>query len=273
MLAGLLQFTAVRLSNGVSSVKIVLTMAGSGTRFQDCQFSPESQIPKYLMDVAGRPMLMWALESLRGLHFSELVLVALERDRKLIEKNLREVLEISSVAYRGELSDGQLSSALDARSHLRDGEDLLILGCDTYVVSDLGQDIRNRPSNCAGILSVAPMKGERWSFARIDSAGCAVEVAEKRRISDHACTGMYYFSEGRSFLNAADDVLRHGERLKGEFYMIQVYDELIRRGEIVLVSHAQMRDMGTPQALSEFLCDVPDAANDIVTHLSQIKSA
>ena len=54
-------------------MKVVVTMAGQGSRFGGHSFG----MPKPLIPVAGRPMIAWALESLRRVAYSHIIFVAL----------------------------------------------------------------------------------------------------------------------------------------------------------------------------------------------------
>jgi dTDP-glucose pyrophosphorylase len=97
------------------------------------------------------------------------------------------------------------------------------------------------------------MSGDNWSFARTDKTGRVVEVAEKLRISDYASTGLYYFSSGREFVSVAAEVISNGEKTKGEYYVIPVYQKYIQRGLDVRTSAAsELWDMGTAEGLAAF---------------------
>ena len=120
-------------------------------------------------------------------------------------------------------------------------------------MSDLARDIAQRAADCSGIISVANMPGDHWSFARTDATGRVVEVAEKARISDYASTGLYYFAYGRQFVEVAEEMIRNREKMRGEYYVIPVYQNYIERGWRVEISMAkEMWDMGTPEALATF---------------------
>jgi dTDP-glucose pyrophosphorylase len=241
-------------------MKIVLTMAGAGSRLRgpDGAASP----PKPFIDVGGRAMVLWALDSVRGLPFSDLIVVALERDRRFFDVGLQELFELEpQLVFLSEVSDGQLRSSLAARDLLNTDEDLLIMGADSYVESRLCDDIRSKPANCSGILTVADAEGTRWSFARADAGGRVVEVAEKVRISDNACAGLYYFTHCQEFLDAADEVVKSGVKANDEFYVIQVYQEFIRTNRVVTMSRTCLWDMGTPAALAAFHSQLPFLLN------------
>lgn len=134
---------------------------------------------------------------------------------------------------------------------------VLIAGADTFVDSDLGRRTNTRDSTCRGLISVANLPGDRWSFARANESGTVVEVTEKRRISDHASTGLYWFASGREFLNAADASIKSGRSLGGEYYVMPTYAELINLGaKVELAPVKEVWDMGTPGALEAFLTHV-----------------
>lgn len=231
-------------------MKVVVPMAGRGSRLAEFGAKP-------FIDIQSRPMVAWALDSVRRAAYSQLVFVVLaeHEERFHATAQLREIAGAGSVVILQEgVLPGQLCSVLQARHILDADEDMLIASADTYVVSDLDRDVAHRAPDCRGIISVADLPGDRWSFARTQEHSTqVVEVAEKRRISNHASTGLYYFSSGREFLAVADDIIRSGETVRGEYYVIPVYERYIGRGWRVDISIArEVWDMGTPEALQRF---------------------
>jgi dTDP-glucose pyrophosphorylase len=233
-------------------MKIIVPMAGRGSRFASTGFLG----PKPLLSVAGKPMFSWALKSLTGIEYSRIVFIALEEHEEKwgITKQLKDqVGPQASVVLLPEVTEGQLCTVLAAREHISDNEDFVIASSDTYVVSDLGSAILKRTGNCRGIISVADMPGDRWSFVRVDATGDVIEVAEKVRISNYASTGLYYFANGREFTEIADELIRNREKTRGEYYVIPVYAKYLQRGWKVQISEArEMWDMGTPEAKGTF---------------------
>ncbi|MBN1894315.1 glycosyltransferase family 2 protein [bacterium] len=233
-------------------MKIVVPMAGGGTRFSTRGVS----IPKPLIPVAGRPMIDWALQSLKDIAYSQIIFVALREHEKKYGVNdvLQEIIggPFQLILLDG-VTEGQLCTVLSARQYLDTDEDVLIASSDTYIQSCLHRDISQRAPGCRGLISVADMPGDRWSFARTDEDGWVLEVAEKKRISNHASTGLYYFSNGHEMITTADEMIQNQEKTRGEYYVIPVYQKFIRKGWRVRISTAdEMWDMGTPEALDHF---------------------
>lgn len=230
-----------------------MPMAGRGSRFNGSGYDR----PKPLIEVHGKPMFVNALESIKKLAFSKLIIITLEEHRAYfgVDQYIHDLVPYQSqiIGLDG-VTDGQLSTVLAAKPFIDTQEDVLVVSSDTIIASDLHLDILRKPQGCRGLISVANMPGAHWSFAKTDDQGRVVEVAEKVRISDHASTGMYYFSHGSDLVSLGEQMIQNNERTKGEFYVIPVYQKLIDQGLHVGITQAHaMWDMGTPDALGEYL--------------------
>lgn len=242
-------------------MKVIVPMAGRGARFAERGY----HVPKPLVEVAGKPMLYWALQSLEGMDYSEIVFVALEEHERqwgLEAATVQLGLARSRLILLPEVTEGQLCTVMAARNYLSADEDVLVASSDTFVVSDLSAAIQSRGTACRGIISVANLPGEQWSFARTDFSGRVVEVAEKRRISNHASTGLYYFAHGADLLQAGDAMIHNREKTIGEYYVIPVYRKFVELGWRVEINVAsEMWDMGTPEAKAAFESHVVQRAS------------
>jgi dTDP-glucose pyrophosphorylase len=232
---------------------IILPMAGRGSRFEGHGY----QRPKPLILVNGVPMFIKSLASIKGLAYSKLVIVALKEHEQAfgISQYVQEYgLKDTELVLIEEVTQGQLCTVLASKDYINVEEDILIIGSDTIVNSSIGEDIGHKDVLCKGLISVADMPGDRWSFAAVDGHGKVYQVAEKQRISPHASTGMYYFSNGKEFVSLSEEMIRNKETTKGEYYVIPVYQKMIAKGERVGISKASaMWDLGTPDALNEYL--------------------
>lgn len=228
----------------------VIPMAGRGSRYATKGY----EIPKPLIEVAGKPMVIRALKSLEGIPVSRYVFVMLREHeeqygiRKLISHALAENVEF---VVLNDVTEGQLCTVLAAREFLSKEEDVLIASSDTFVENDLANTIKT--SQYDGIISVANLPGDHWSFARTNEVGEVVEVAEKKRISDHASTGLYYFRKAGDLIDFGDVMIEREEKTRGEYYVIPVYQKMIEAGCSIGISRASaMWDMGTPEAKANF---------------------
>ncbi len=239
-------------------MNIVMPMAGRGSRFAEIGHVT----PKPLIDVRGRPMYAWAMDSLPLALARQVIFICLAehlRDRAL-ERDLREryaALDPVIIAL-DRVTDGQACTVLMAREHIDNDEPLVIYNADTYCRTGLTERLRRLPDTVAGVLGVFEAPGDQWSFARTDASGRVLETAEKRRISPWATTGLYHFSHGRDFVRHAAAMIAAGERERGEFYVAPVYNRLIATGAEVRIDVAEeVWVLGTPEDLAHFEASYP----------------
>ena len=95
-----------------------------------------------------------------------------------------------------------------------------------------------------------------WSFAKTDEAGLVTEVKEKLAISNLATAGIYLFSSGKLFTDAAIDMIINNDRVNNEFYTCPVYNYAIRLKKkigVFTINQEQMHGIGTPEDLNTYL--------------------
>jgi dTDP-glucose pyrophosphorylase len=234
-------------------VIIVIPMAGRGQRFADKGY----QQPKPLIELRGRPLYAWAVESLPCELASQIVFICLDEHLRSfgLEQNIRERYgryNVSIVPVT-QVTEGQACTVLLARELIAVEQPLLIYNADTYCATDLSERLPKIDPAIAGLLGVARAEGTKWSFARVDEEGYVVETAEKRRISEWASTGLYWFARGTDFVRHADAMVAANERENGEFYIAPLYNRLIANGEKVVIDVArEFWPLGTPQDIEDF---------------------
>lgn len=234
-------------------MNIVMPMAGRGSRFAQMGINT----PKPLIDVRGRPMYAWAMESLPLALARRVVFICLAEH--LEQSGLAEDIQTRYAALDpviiplDKVTAGQACTVLEARALIDSDEPLLIYNADTYCRTSLERTLAEKSEAADGLLGVFQAAGEKWSFARTDEAGRVVETAEKRRISDWATTGLYYFARGGDFVRHADAMMRDDDRTGGEFYVAPVYNRLIAAGaDIRLDVAGEVWVLGTPEDLQHF---------------------
>lgn len=228
----------------------VIPMAGRGSRYADRGYDK----PKPLIEVAGQPMVIRALRSLEGMQVSRYVFVLLREHEEQygVKKLIARVIPANAeFVMLDDVTEGQLCTVLAAREFLKQEEDVLIAASDTFVENKLGETIK--ASKHDGIISVANLPGAHWSFAKTNGKDEVIEVAEKKRISDHASTGLYYFRKAKDLIHFGDGMIAQAEKTRGEYYVIPVYQKMIEAGRSIGISQATaMWDMGTPEAKAGF---------------------
>lgn len=242
-------------------MNVVMPMAGRGSRFVQIGIDT----PKPLIDVRGKPMYAWATDGLplalaRRLIFiclaEHLSAQALERDiRTRYARHEPVIIPLDHV------TEGQACTVLTARHLIDNDEPLLIFNADTYCRTTLDRALEKLPPRVDGVLDVFRAAGDRWSFARVDDDFRVLETAEKRRISEWATTGLYYFRRGADFVRHAEAMIAANERSHNEFYVAPVYNRMIAEGADVRANPVdEIWVLGTPEDLARFERECPPQA-------------
>jgi hypothetical protein len=241
---------------------VVITMAGAGSRFAQAGYS----MPKYEIEVHGRSLFSWSMESLRTFidSGSQFIFVA-RKDAgtgqfigaQCRELNIREyrLVEIES------MTDGQATTAMLAAEAWDDmTRPVAIYNIDTFV-NPAAMPISAIRGN--GWIPCFPGEGDKWSFAAADEQGRVTQVREKRRISPHATVGLYWFDSFAAYAATYLDYYADPQHLEAkERYIAPLYNKLIEDGRTVYLHELPAHDvypLGTPEDVQLFaLNPVPD---------------
>lgn len=245
-------------------MKVVFPIAGRGSRFQKvAHLRPEFEGPKPLINIAGKPMIVWAIETIKRmvpLEAKDCIFVCLQEheNRYGISKRLREIVGPDiTIYFTPEVTEGAACTALLAKPSINTEEDVLFMDCDHFILCEKFRQSRNEAVRLAimGIIPTIESTNPAFSYSETDKNGYVIRTAEKELISTHASTGIYYFTHGRDFVWAAEQMikknLRHGPN--HEFYLCPVYNELIQVGKLVTIVPAEVwLTLGTPEDLDAF---------------------
>jgi NDP-sugar pyrophosphorylase family protein len=234
-------------------MNIVIPMAGRGKRFADIGVRE----PKPLIPVLGKPMYSWAVDGLPLRSDVQLIFICLAEHltNTALEKDIhtRYVANRPTIIALDHVTEGQACTVLTAGNSINSNDPLVIFNADTYSPTTLMQALPGMGPSVAGVLDVFKGQGSHWSFARVDGQGRVVETAEKRRISQWATTGLYYFSRGADFVRHAQDMIAADERSNGEFYVAPVYNRMIAAGADIRINPVEtIWVLGTPEELKAF---------------------
>ena len=242
-------------------MKILIPMAGRGKRFEDAGYS----FPKPLIDVNGKPMIQIIVENL-NFSAEHVFLCQKEHSEKY---SLKELLELVSpnckiIKVNG-ITEGAACTALLAKEFINNEEELIIANSDQWVDWNNQHFLSYlRKNEAIGGIVTFIATHPKWSFVKINEKNEVLEVAEKRPISNIATVGIYYFKKGKYFVESAEKMIEKNIRTNNEFYIAPVYNEMIQKGEKVLhYPIAEMRGMGTPEDLTEFLKKTDKKTNAI----------
>ena len=212
----------------MSLIAIVLA-AGQGTRMK-------SDLPKVLHAAAGRTLLDWALQAIRGLD-PDRVVVVIGHEAERVARTLPEWAQ--PVIQERQLGTGHaVTVALDALEGLTDDDTILIAYGDMpLVTSDLFKaSVAARSGKGASMVTFESEDPTGYGRIVRDGYGVFDQVVEEKDASPEqreiteVNAGIYAFS-GAALRSALGKVATNNAQ--GEYYLPDVLPILIREGEQV----------------------------------------
>ena len=237
-------------------MNIVIPLAGKDPQFPN--------LPKPLIDAGGKPIIAHVLEHLRIEPEDTLIFVVLQEDVEAyhIEEVLKRIAGGRAIVrVLPKMTQGSPCSILEAARDLIDNDtDVLVdLGDVLRDTGQLYKDISSHRANVSGIISVdrRDMTGHLWGYVQTDDKGRASALLEKEpaAMAPWATTGLYYFSHGKDLVWATEEMVKHKSFLyKDTFFVGPVYNELITRGDAVVISkNTILVQLRGPEDVEQFI--------------------
>jgi NDP-sugar pyrophosphorylase family protein len=232
-------------------MNVVIPMAGRGKRFEEVGYS----FPKPLIDVNGKPMIQVIVENL---NFSGNHIFICQEDH-VAKYAIKDMIDLfkpnSKIITVNKITQGAAETVLLAKDLINTDDELIIANSDQWIDWNAQHFLsfmqkKNADGGIVTFISTHP----KWSYVKVDEEGLVKEVAEKRPISNIATVGIYYYKHGKSFVEAAEQMMKKNIRTNNEFYVAPVFNEMILSGKkICIYPVAEMRGLGTPEDLKHFL--------------------
>lgn len=235
-------------------------MAGLSSRFTKAGYT----LPKYMLYVKNKSLFRLAVESFEK-YFETVRFVFIARDVFDTERFIKEECELLgikdfSVVMLDQPTRGQAETVIKGveGAGIKEDENILIFNIDTFRPSfSFPEKIREWD----GYLEVFEGSGANWSYAKTESEDSTrvVETAEKREISTHCSTGIYYFKKASEFVSAYNENLVNPIKGVPELYVAPLYNFLIRDGKnihIDIIPRTSVIFCGVPQEYEEQLLQV-----------------
>lgn len=236
---------------------IVIPMAGLSSRFTKAGYT----LPKYMLYVKNKSLFRLAVESFEK-YFETARFVFIARDVFDTERFIKEECNLLgikdfSVVMLDQPTRGQAETVIKGveGAGVKDDESILVFNIDTFRP---GFIFPENIKDWDGYLEVFEGSGANWSYAKTESENSTrvVETAEKREISTHCSTGIYYFKKAKEFVDAYNENLVNPIKGVPELYVAPLYNFLIRDGKnihINIIPRDAVIFCGVPQEYEEQL--------------------
>lgn len=248
----------------------VVLMAGKGQRFTDAGYA----VPKPLLPVAGKPMIVRATEAMPPADKWVIVIRQDYLSEKEALATLRSVApDVTILVDPNPI--GQLNSCLVAREFYDNDEPLFVGACDFGMVYDQKEYVRilhgEKDATSNKEDAAKPPDIIAWSFTdqenlarnpqawgwlkqdterRVQGVSVKIPISDDPR-HDFAITGSFTFRTGKYFIELAEELIRRDIKVKNEFYIDSLLGLGIERGDRVVSFPVKYIGWGTPADYEE----------------------
>lgn len=211
-------------------MQVVIPLAGKGTRLR-----PHTHlVPKPLLNVAGRPVMDWVMDTLSSVPVTELIFVT-GHLKEQVEAYVSGRYGVPCHYIEQKVQDGTAGAINLARPLVRGP--ILIVFVDTVFEADL--TIIDR-SDADGIIWAREVEDyQRFGVVVTDAAGYMTQIVEKPRepVSKLANIGLYFIRDVEALWRGIDHVLA-SPRNQGEYFLTDAFQHMIEHGRRILTAEA-----------------------------------
>lgn len=232
-------------------MNIVIPAAGFGKRFRDVNYSifPKPLIP--IQKLGGKPMLQCVTENL-NIDGQYIYIIQEEHDKEFYFSDIiRSFKPDAKIIKVSSPTEGAVCSVLLAEEFIDSKEELVIANSDQFLEWNSEFFLQTVKDYDAGV-SIFHSSLPCWSFVKLQKDE-VIDVAEKRPISNHACTGINWYKHGNEFVKYAKQMIHKNKRVNGEFYVMPVFSEYLEDSKKIKAFQVdRMWGLGLPELLTYF---------------------
>jgi HAD superfamily hydrolase (TIGR01509 family) len=249
-------------------LNVVIPMAGLGSRFQKQGYT----VPKPFIPVFGKPMIQWVIQnmiptqetygSICKLMPYKITFHFIVQQPHLNAYNFDELCKGLNIDYTitpiKYVTEGAACTVLLVKDKINNDDPLVTVNSDQFLEWNQNEFYRAliNPTydGCISVFEQNDPADIKWSYSKIDEAGCVSEVAEKKYISNMATTGIYGWKKGSDYVRYAEQMISKNVRVNNEFYVCPVYNEAIADGKKIRnFLCKKLWGLGVPEDLEFFL--------------------
>ncbi len=229
-------------------MKAIIPLAGKGTRLR-----PHTHhTPKPLLKVAGKPVLSYILDDLKGVGIEELVLIVGHLREEIEAWMAEEYPELRPHYVLQEVQDGTAGAVALAEPFVDD--EVLIVFSDAVLEVDYDL-VRTLDPSYAGVIWAKEVEDyQRFGVIVTNGDGTMKTIVEKpsEPISRLANIGLYYIRDHALLFEGIHHTLDAEPGPSGEFYLTDAFQYMVDHGSRILTAPVEgWWDAGKPETLLE----------------------
>ena len=247
-------------------MKHIITVSGSSNRFISKGYPH-----KAILDIDGQKSTEVLADYIEDFHSHETLFLCRNEDLK---GPLKEIIKsVNGVAVGIEPNTlGPLFSLRNIHGLISDTDDLLITYIDSIQKFNISK-VREAFKHFDGGLTTHGLNHPHWRnnqyycFVRHDGSYNCTEVIEKYNFKNlfagidtpsdlnncRGSNGGYYFKSGSLFKNYSNELIRKKKTVNGEYYVTQLYQEMIGDGLKIKTYDCPYVSFGIPEDVEDYL--------------------
>jgi dTDP-glucose pyrophosphorylase len=233
---------------------IIIPLGGKGERFKKEKYI----LPKALIPIFGKPILYYLLDNL-DLKNIDFVYIPYHKDYqpynlegKLIQDYPYIVFKFYKLEFDTEGAAHTLNLALK-QLKIKD-QPILSLDCDNFFINNNIVQKWNGENKLICILDTDT--NPIYSYLNINEQQEIIDIKEKVKISDYACTGAYGFSSYKTLLKYSQIILDKKIKQKNEYYISNIISYMIQekiKFKPCLIKKEEWICLGTPNQVLNYI--------------------
>ena len=204
-------------------MKVIVPLAGKGTRLLPLT----KRVPKPLVRVAGRPVMDYVMDAVKGLDVEELIVIT-GHLKDVVERYIGEHYPVKARFVEQQTLDGTAGAINLARPYVQGP--VLIIFVDTLFEADLSLAKRTEAD---GIIWVKEVEDyQRFGVIVTDAKGYMTRIVEKPStpVSRLANIGLQYVRDWKTLFDGIAHVLKQPPGKGGEYYLTDAFQYMVDRG-------------------------------------------
>tara|TARA_B100001094_G_C18187164_1_gene804569 strand:- start:2863 stop:3588 length:726 start_codon:yes stop_codon:yes gene_type:complete len=234
-------------------MKIIIAMAGRGKRFTENGYE---LYPKPLCRVGCTTMIHESVRSF-GVPGKYIFIVLQEHldNFTWLYDHLMALAEDVLIIPIQHVTEGAACSILAARDYIYDNDPIVSINSDQVLNWNHQKFIDLcRNNSDTSFLVTYPHDHPKHSFAEVTDKNLVISVAEKKVISNEATVGIYHFSQGKIFVDCAEEMIKNNDRHNNEFYVGPVYNYVCKKYPVKIfrMHPREFMPVGTVEDLNQY---------------------
>src|SRR2546428_311268 len=210
-------------------MKVIVPLAGKGTRLLPLT----KRVPKPLVRVAGRPVMDYVMDAVKGLDVEELIVIT-GHLKESVERYILEHYDVPAKFVEQKKLDGTAGAINLARPYV-DSPGLIIF-VDTVFEADLSLISR---VDADGIIWAKEVEDyQRFGVIVTDAGGYMTRIVEKPStpVSRLANIGLQYIKGWKAVFDGIAHTLVQPPGKGGEYYLTDAFQYMVDRGRRLLTA-------------------------------------